>query len=393
MANLIRDFDLSVDQAAAILGNLGHESAGFTAWQERNPRGGRGGWGWAQWTGDRRVKFEEWARRNGLGLKSDEANYGYLRFELLGPESSAIAALKKTTSLEEGVRVFEQHFERAAADAKHYPQRERYAQIARDAYYEEIGGNQPRRQGSDSEPASPDALSFGMQGPQVRALQETLVNLDYPIGNKDGIFGNLTRDAVLAFQADNGLTPDGAVGKRTWEALSKAQPRPLSRARTTITPKELRKQHGSRIIADGSKTKTLGLTSAIFGLLGLTTSTAMGLGGGSVIPRIPDKALPTLDQLSATVARMGTGDNARAAKKLIAEIHSMLDQGTTVPTTVDHAALEPIAREVLPLMAGALPGVPGSLLVLGLGMAAHFFGNRVIQARTMDHRDGSNLGR
>ena len=256
--------------------------------------------------------------------------------------------------------------------------------------------------GVNHEPtASADALSFGMQGAQVRALQEALANLDYPVGNKDGIFGGLTRDAVLGFQADNDLITNGVVDKRTWDALSKGAPRPLSRDRTTITPKELWSR-GSAIVADGSRTKRLGLMSAILGLLGLTTSTAVGLGeGGSVASKvvtvIPDAAVPTLDKIGATVALMGNGTNATAAKKLIGELHSMLAQSTPVSVAVDPAAavntLGPIAREVLPVLTGILPGVPGSLLVLGVGIAAHFFGNRVVQARTMDHRNGANLGR
>jgi peptidoglycan hydrolase-like protein with peptidoglycan-binding domain len=35
----------------------------------------------------------------------------------------------------------------------------------------------------------------------------------------DGVFGQQTRRAVLAFQRDHGLRGDGIVGPRTWEAL------------------------------------------------------------------------------------------------------------------------------------------------------------------------------
>ena len=43
MARLIADFDMDIDDAAAIMGNAGHESAGFKLMQEVKPRGGRGG--------------------------------------------------------------------------------------------------------------------------------------------------------------------------------------------------------------------------------------------------------------------------------------------------------------------------------------------------------------
>ena len=60
MRALIADFDLAVGDAAAVLGNLGHECGGFRLMQEQKPTvpGSRGGYGWAQWTGPRRRKFE-----------------------------------------------------------------------------------------------------------------------------------------------------------------------------------------------------------------------------------------------------------------------------------------------------------------------------------------------
>src|SRR5690606_17673173 len=67
MAKLLRDFPIAPEDAAAILGNLGHESLGFTAMQEFRPvvAGSRGGWGWAQWTGPRRRAFEAYCARTG----------------------------------------------------------------------------------------------------------------------------------------------------------------------------------------------------------------------------------------------------------------------------------------------------------------------------------------
>lgn len=78
---LAKDLGLTGAQASGIVGNLEAES-GLKAVQEKNPIAGRGGFGWAQWTGPRRVQFENYAKAHGLDPKSDEANYGFLLQEL-----------------------------------------------------------------------------------------------------------------------------------------------------------------------------------------------------------------------------------------------------------------------------------------------------------------------
>jgi hypothetical protein len=62
------------------------------------------------------------------------------------------------------------------------------------------------------------ALSIGDRGQMVKKLQEQL-NARGEDVSTDGIFGPGTHAAVIAFQAKNGLTPDGLVGRRTREAL------------------------------------------------------------------------------------------------------------------------------------------------------------------------------
>lgn len=117
MRRLIQDFGLSQVQAAAVLGNLGHESGGFRHMQELNPRGGRGGWGWAQWTGPRRRAFEAWTKERGLDPSSDEANYGFLSHELRTTERRALARLRGATNLRDATVGFENDFERSGVKA------------------------------------------------------------------------------------------------------------------------------------------------------------------------------------------------------------------------------------------------------------------------------------
>lgn len=56
-------------------------------------------------------------------------------------------------------------------------------------------------------------LRKGDQGAEVVTLQKAL-HL-YP----DGIFGEITKNAVIAFQKSKGLVSDGIVGAKTWAAL------------------------------------------------------------------------------------------------------------------------------------------------------------------------------
>lgn len=68
------------------------------------------------------------------------------------------------------------------------------------------------------------ALRLGSTGENVVKIQTWLngvgqTNPDIPFVNPDGIFGNATRNAVIAFQQQANLTADGIVGRNTWNAL------------------------------------------------------------------------------------------------------------------------------------------------------------------------------
>lgn len=64
-------------------------------------------------------------------------------------------------------------------------------------------------------------LKYGVSGPDVTALQYSLVALNlYPAAKVDGKFANLTQDAVKKFQTSAGLNADGIVGPLTAEALN-----------------------------------------------------------------------------------------------------------------------------------------------------------------------------
>lgn len=54
---------------------------------------------------------------------------------------------------------------------------------------------------------------------QNRGIQQRLKELGYYKGNVDGVYGNQTRNAVIAFQKANGLVADGIVGEKTAKVL------------------------------------------------------------------------------------------------------------------------------------------------------------------------------
>jgi hypothetical protein len=121
MAKLLSDFPITPLDAAAILGNLGHECVGFTKLQEMKPTvpGSRGGYGWAQWTGPRRRAFEAWCSKHDKDPASDEANYAWLFLELKGIEGTEGAAIGKTlkaADLDAKVEAFEKAFLRAGGN-------------------------------------------------------------------------------------------------------------------------------------------------------------------------------------------------------------------------------------------------------------------------------------
>lgn len=70
---------------------------------------------------------------------------------------------------------------------------------------------------------APRTLRKGDRGTDVKEVQRIL-NQDsrYAELDVDGIFGRETEASVRAFQSDNGLTPDGIVGEKTWAKLREA---------------------------------------------------------------------------------------------------------------------------------------------------------------------------
>jgi murein DD-endopeptidase MepM/ murein hydrolase activator NlpD len=172
MKKLQEDFGLTREQAAGVVGNLGHESGGFGTLQEISPNSisGAGGFGWAQWTdvisrktgrtvSTRRTDFFNFAERNGLDPRSDEANYGFLKQELQTTHRYALNNLKRTSTVDEAMRVFERDYE--GAGVKHYDSRLKYANRAYNSTGDgKFGGTQ-----SPPKESNPPQKTSGADGP------------------------------------------------------------------------------------------------------------------------------------------------------------------------------------------------------------------------------------
>src|SRR5262245_17171851 len=73
-----------------------------------------------------------------------------------------------------------------------------------------------------------ESLAEGSIGPEVRTLQEALVQRGFQVGPIDGEFGPLTRAAVVSFQTTQGLPATGIADDATLRALGIARAAPIS---------------------------------------------------------------------------------------------------------------------------------------------------------------------
>jgi hypothetical protein len=119
--NLKRDFGLTDAQAAGIVGNLWHESAGMNSGITQggaigsfgdHPDDNAHGIGIAQWGGTRGDGLLQYAKANGLDPTSQAANYGYLRQELQGPYKGAIDAVKNSSTVAGATQAFSSEYEK-----------------------------------------------------------------------------------------------------------------------------------------------------------------------------------------------------------------------------------------------------------------------------------------
>ena len=67
--------------------------------------------------------------------------------------------------------------------------------------------------------AAPEPLQRGDRGDEVLALQERLSEMGYVVGSMDGVFGDMTEQAVKALQNDKKLEADGKISPELYTML------------------------------------------------------------------------------------------------------------------------------------------------------------------------------
>lgn len=135
-------------------------------------------------------------------------------------------------------------------------------------------------------------MKQGSQGSQVKLLQQNLIGLGYLEGEADGSYGNRTKAAVQAFQADYGLSADGSAGNATQTALRNAVVRLQAELKTLgCVP-------GSADGHFGSKTSSAVKTFQSW--LGLKTS---GIAGSVVRSQIDSRSV---GMVSGSAVRKGS---------------------------------------------------------------------------------------
>ncbi|POR40053.1 peptidoglycan-binding protein [Methylobacterium sp. V23] len=291
----------------------------------------------------------------------------------------------------------------------------------------------------------PIIVAPSTESADVKAVQQRLKELGYPVGKVDGKYGNITAAAVLAFQNENGLPTTGLIDDLTRAALPHAESRQLDNERTAMTAEAL-KERGSVTVRDAFRTKLLGKITAALGALGvgnsaivnsadappvdpliatnvkalLTGAEQLAVPGGntpeavsriaglardiagspdalSFLPGaartiaqlrqvVPPEVLarnPDLDRIVQSVAAVRA-----AAQPAMATIFDKLPALFT-----DQSNLQFIAKGVAAVAGSVIPGFGGSVATLAIGLAANYFGQKIADARVKDHRQGQNLER
>lgn len=192
----------------------------------------------------------------------------------------------------------------------------------------------------------PGTLQMGSKGERVGVLQTELKRLLYPVGRVDKAFGRITRDAVLAWQADNDLPLTGKVTPDEMDMIEASEPRKLSEARTEAKVSEVAQE--SRIAANSSTAIKVAATA--------TSAIAATKGA---------------DEAGLLKQAQGVADQVTQAK-------GVFEQFTD-------------AAKTLGIDVAAFVSSHSTVILLAVVAVVGFYSWRTLRARVEDHRNGRTL--
>lgn len=149
IADLVKELNLTPEQAAGFAGNFGRESGLVSGQQEGKPigvtapiRGLSGGIDWAQWTGQtktgRRKLFGDFVESNNLPYPAYSTSLAFLLHELSTTHKKALDQVRKTTTVKTATETVGYHYEKFEGyenlNSSNYKERIRYAERALDLY-------------------------------------------------------------------------------------------------------------------------------------------------------------------------------------------------------------------------------------------------------------------
>lgn len=194
------------------------------------------GWGLAQWTfWSRKAGLKDFCRAHGASVADETAQVNYALQELREYYGGLYRYLCECETLEiiEAVGRVCREYEQPAVNNI----QQRYEAALRIKAMIETETPQaatphpsaeptPSPQGEGDEPDEPTTafwpprmLCKDMIGADVMCLQALLYAHGYNAGSVSGVFDDRTRNMLLAYQAETGLTSDGVAGPKTWAAL------------------------------------------------------------------------------------------------------------------------------------------------------------------------------
>ena len=194
------------------------------------------GYGLCQWTyPTRKAGLYDFAKARGVSIGDEQMQIDWLWEELHQSEFLSVyrTLASSSATIEAMTQSFMVTFENPtdkSASAIDYR-----ISLAR-AIYQELAGTLPEitagentsTRGGEVQPQEdtpttpfwpPRMLCRGMVGADITVLQALLAAHGYNPGGIDGEFGTTTNNALIAYQAENGLAADGIAGNLTWTAL------------------------------------------------------------------------------------------------------------------------------------------------------------------------------